>query len=101
MEDVSGIDREDILTISKTFLKYHDDIKAIFLEYKNTVENTAKYYQGNVAESYRNKFKDFEQNLDVVLKSFLDYSETLVNVVKRYDEFSSNSSMIITNKEVK
>ena len=94
MEDVSGINREEMLTLSKIFLRYHDDIKDIFLEYRKTIENTTKYYHGDVAESYRNKFKDFDSNLDVILKSFLDYSETLMKVVKRYDEFSSNSSMI-------
>jgi|GEM_PF-6583932 len=94
MEDVSGINREEILTLSKSFLRYHDDIKDIFLEYRKIIENTTKYYHGDVAESYRNKFKNFDSNLDVVLKSFLDYSETLMKVVKKYNEFYFDSSKI-------
>lgn len=93
MEDVSGINREEMLTLSKSFLRYHDDIKNIFLEYKKTIDDTVRYYQGDVAEAYRSKFKNFDANLAVVLKSFLDYSETLMEVVKKYDDFYFDSSM--------
>ncbi len=93
MADVSGINREELLVLSKMFLKYHDDIKDLFLEYKKTVGDTSKYYQGETAEAFRNKFNDFNLNLELVLKSFLDYSEALTKIVKNYDELTLNSSM--------
>lgn len=95
MSDMTGINEIELTSISKTLLKYHDDIHEIFSEYKKIIENTSQYWNGEAANTFRTKFKNFEPNLDVVSSSFLDYSKALTSVIKKYNNMDLDSHNIL------
>ena len=104
MKDSMGINETELKNLSKLMLRYHDDIKANFLQYSKIIDNTSQYFIGEAANEYRKKYTNFQRNLNVVADSFLDYNQMLNNVIARYNSFdslSAHTSLNVVNEEVK
>ena len=84
MNDVQGINIEEMKNMSKIFFEYRDNISRLFSEYKRIIDNSKAYFNGDVATLYRDKFNELYEKLEIVVNSFNEYGESIENVIKKY-----------------
>ena len=88
--DAVGINEDKINSLVLDIYDYIEKINAILSNIDNEMEKTSTCFKFKTGDSLRKKYSDLRANYSIINKNLMGYTEKLIKVKSKTNEFSKD-----------
>lgn len=101
MKNMIGINEQKLDRLILDIYDYCDKINNTLNQITEVVEETGNFYKGELASTYRKKYRVFRSNFSVMRKNFVSYATDLTKIKNRMNTIDDKMTVSMKKAEGK